>query len=666
MGRSPRLSVPLLGCPLKYHATNFLVLSLFLFFAFAGSHAQYFNAAAQAGGLAPPGATVPFDTSLLNSTMLNRQAERDLSPLENPNISVSKLDLRAPGKARKEYDKGALSLARKQYQDAVSHLNEAISIYPDFVAAYNSLGSAYLSLGKNEQARDNFSKAVALDDHLPISHLNLGCAQLALKNYSAAEQAVKKAADIAPMDMQVLTALGYAQLMNHNFDGVIATSKEVHSKKHKDAAIVHYYAASAYDNLNNLNEAQHQLELFLHEDPKSPAASAARDILLHLHDPIVEVQQTAAAAPVFSDVKTTPTNAGQMPAQMKKLIQESKEKQQIAEAEAMCDDCESENSSTLTAGGALAASASSASMSKSSTGWVLHHNVHEVAVLFAATDHGNSVAGLTQSDVKIKDDHRPPAAITGFLSESELPLRLGIVMDTSESITGRFAFEQKAATKFVQTVLTNKTDEAFVVGFSNSILMVQDFTNDQAKLAQGIGDLAPAGGTALWDAVSFAAGKLAEKPEPKPVARILVVLSDGEDNSSSQSLKDAIEASLHGEVIIYTVSTRDLRDMAAGFAPTTYSANEIDTGDRALKTLAERTGGVAYVPGSVGGLTHSLAELQQVIRSRYLVSYRPAMFETNGRYHAVDISVSKSGHKLRVYARKGYYASLSTEPGGGS
>ncbi|MGA2695631.1 MAG: VWA domain-containing protein [Terriglobales bacterium] len=619
-----------------------------------------------AAGMGAPGGNIPFDSSLLNSTMLNRQAERDLSPLENPTISVSKLDLKAPGKARHEYDKGVLLLNRKDYQGALDHLTAAITIYPDFVAAYNSRGSAHMSLGQNEQARDDFSKAVTLDDHLPISHLNLGCAELALKNYSSAEKAVKKAADIAPMDLQVLTALGYAELMNHDYVGVIATGKDVHAKKHKDAAIVHYYAAAAYDNLNDLAEAQRQLEIFLHEDPKSPAAPGARDILLHLHDPIVEVKQTAAVAPVFSEVKATPTDGGRMPVQMQKLIQESKEKQQIAEAEAMCDDCESETSPAATAGGALATPGSGAAMGQSSGGWILHHNVHEVAVLFAATDHGNSVPGLTQTDVKIKDDHRPPAAITGFLSESELPLRLGIVLDTSESITGRFAFEQKAATKFVQTVLTNKTDEAFVVGFSNSILLVQDFTNDQAKLAEGISDLAPAGGTALWDAVSFAAGKLIQKPELKPVARILVVLSDGEDNSSSSSLKEAIEASLHGEVIIYTVSTRDLRDTASGFKPTPYGSEDIDTGDRALKTLSERTGGVAYIPGSVGGLTHSLAELQQVIRSRYLVSYKPAVFDLNGQYHAVDISVSKSGHKLRVYARKGYYARLSTDAGGGT
>jgi len=622
-----------------------------------------------AAGMGAPGGNIPFDSSLLNSTMLNRQAERDLSPLENPAISVSKLDLKAPGKARHEYDKGAQLLARKDYQNAAAHLNAAISIYPDFVAAHNALGSSFLSMGQNEQARDEFTKAVSLDDHLPISHMNLGCAELALKQYSAAEESVKKAASIAPMDLQVLTALGYAQLMNHDYAGVIATTQEVHGKKHKDASIVHYYAAAAYDNQSNLAAAQHELETFLREDPKSPAASQAHDILVHLHDPIAPVTQASSPAPVFSEAPSTqaPPAPGQLPPQMRKLLQESKEKQQITEAEAMCESCETTDAADASSAGAAPSSGKPADMHSNGTGWTLRSTVDEVAVLFAATDHGNSVEGLDRSDIKIRDDRKTPTAITGFLSESQLPLRLGIVIDTSESVTGRFAFQQKAATNFLQKVVTNPDDLAFVVGFSNSILLVQDFTGDQTQLSHGISQLAPAGGTALWDAVSFAADKLVDKSETRPVARILVVISDGEDNSSSTTLKEAIEAAERQEVIVYTVSTKDNRDIASGFSPTSYGMNdEIALGDRALKTLADRTGGAAFSPGSIGGFNHSLADLQQVIRSRYLVSYKPAIFKTDGRYHTVDIVVTKSGRKLHVYARKGYYASIKSGSDGGT
>src|SRR5271165_3065103 len=133
------------------------------------------------------------------------------SPLESPGGSLSKLDLKAPGKARREYDKGYQLLQRKDMQGAVEHLTTATSIYSSYVAAHNALGSAYLGLGKHEEARAEFAQAIALDDHLPTSYLNLGCAELALKHYPAAEEAIQKASTIAPLDLSVLTALAYGE-----------------------------------------------------------------------------------------------------------------------------------------------------------------------------------------------------------------------------------------------------------------------------------------------------------------------------------------------------------------------------------------------------------------------------------------------------------------------
>jgi VWFA-related protein len=179
---------------------------------------------------------------------------------------------------------------------------------------------------------------------------------------------------------------------------------------------------------------------------------------------------------------------------------------------------------------------------------------------------------------------------------------------------------------------------------------VQDFTGDQKLISHSVGQLVPAGGTALWDAVAFAAYKLATRPEAQPVARVLVIISDGEDNSSSDTLKQAISRAQRGEVAIYTVSTRELFDKLD---------DNSQVGERALQTIAELTGGAAFAPGSVRRLDTSLAALQQVIRSRYLISYKPALFKRDGQYRAIDIKAEKGGHKLRVYARKGYYASTS-------
>jgi VWFA-related protein len=231
------------------------------------------------------------------------------------------------------------------------------------------------------------------------------------------------------------------------------------------------------------------------------------------------------------------------------------------------------------------------------------------------------------------------------------------VIDTSESITSRFSFEQAAAAHFVSRVITSKDDLALVVGFSNSILLVQDFTGENNRISEAINKLAPGGGTALWDAVAFAADKLAARPEEQPVARMLVVISDGNDNSSSVSLQRAIETAEKGDVILYTVSTREGFDLNVNAS----MKDSASRGDRALKTLAESSGGRAFFPGSIRNMDHSLGNLQQIIHSRYFVSYKPAFFKRDGKYRTIDITAHQSGRKLRVYARKGYYARKSPQ-----
>jgi VWFA-related protein len=333
-------------------------------------------------------------------------------------------------------------------------------------------------------------------------------------------------------------------------------------------------------------------------------------------------------------------------------LQEQKENAQIAEAEAeaACPNCETTESPARPEAAAGPIPQPRTAASKFS-GLTLHASADEVAIFFAATDHGKSVTNLTGKDVGIRDDRKPPAAVTGFRNEGQLPLRLGLVIDTSASIEGRFKFEQESAANFMQKVVTGPNDLAFVVGFANSVLLMQDFTGDQKLISHAVGQLVPSGGTALWNAVAFAADKLAARPEAQPVARVLVVISDGQDNSSSVTLKQAISRAQRGETAVYTVSTRE--NIAT-------PNDDSSVGEHALTTLAELTGGADFSPGSVGGLNGSLVALQQVIRSRYLISYKPALFKRDGQYRAIEIKVEKDGHKLRVYARKGYYASAKT------
>jgi VWFA-related protein len=584
---------------------------------------------------------------------------------ESPSASVSKLDLKAPWKARREYDKGYQLLMRKDFQNAVLHLTSAASMYPSFVAAHNALGSAYLNLGQNDRARNEFAQSVALDDHLPNSHLNLGCAELALGHYSAAEESIQKASAIAPLDLQLLTARAYGEFMNHDYAAVVATAQKVHERKHKGAAIVHYFAAGALDAQGKFGDEQGELKAIIQEEPTSTAATQARQILdqikveqarraeARLHPPeAVTFTTVAPAAP-------TPEESAQ---HARAVLQDLKEKQQIADAEAepepTCADCETHPLAAPTTEAKLASGPippSKGPGAKSSL-HTLRASVDEVALFFTATDHGKSVTGLTGADIAIQDDRKPPTAIMGFRNEAQLPLRLGLVIDTSDSIGTRFSFEQRAAINFLQKAVTDQNDLAFVVGVANSVLVVQDFTSDQKKIAHAIDQLVPSGGTALWDAVGFAADKLASHREEHPVAKILVVISDGEDNSSNIALKDAIKRAQQGEVAVYTVSTRDYEHEEASAL----------LGDHALRTLAELTGGATFTPGSVHRLNGSLGDLQQVLRGRYLISYKPALFERDGRYRTIDITAQKDGHKLRVYARRGYYASVNSLPPDGA
>jgi len=589
-------------------------------------------------------AEMDFDLFTLNTR------DENGSPVQSPSASVSKLDLKAPGKARREYEKGFQLLMKKDLQGAVEHLGNATEIYPSFVAGHNALGSAYLGLEQNEQARGEFDKAVTLDDHLPNSYLNLACAELALQQYPAAEESLRKASSIAPLDLQLQLALTYGEFRNHDYPAAVATAREVHRRKHKGAAVVHYFAAASWAAQDNLAEAQREMELLLQEDPKSSSAEQFRQIL----EQIKSEQVTRAEAKLHPAQTLTLSfdTAGPRPEQTlrtaQQVLQDLREKSQIAEAEAepnaTCAECGATAGDERTAG-----TSSGLKKTGMDSGAKFRAAVDEVAIFFAATDHGRSATNLTASDIEVRDDNRPPHAILGFRNESELPLRMGLIIDTSNSVTNRFSFEQEAATKFLQTVVTGKDDLAFVVGVNNSVLLVQDFSGDQTVIARAINQLAPGGGTALWDAVAFGAEKLAGRAEVQPVARVLVVISDGEENMSSITLKQAIASAQRGEVAVYTVSTRDF----------TEEDPSAELGDHALRTLSELTGGAEFVPGSIRRLKGSLADLQQVIRGRYLVSYKPDSFQRDGRYRAIDIKAEKDGHKLKVYARKGYYASTA-------
>lgn len=562
----------------------------------------------------------------------------------NSEATVSKFDLKAPGKAQAKYISGLRLMSKNDFDGAVESLKKATEVYPKYVAAYNALGCAYFQLKQYEAARSEFAQATQLDDHLSSSYLNLGRAQLALGETAGAQASMEKASSIAPLDRQLLLALTYAQYVNHDYPAAIKTANKAHSQSHPDTAIVHYFAAASWQALHQLKEASGELQIFLTEDPKSGFAAAAQRVLTEIRESEEHPVLASLSAPVFEPSNPEKSTLGQV------VLQDLKEKQQIAEAESeghACSGCEVLNRPTAPEREPENDSLTSSILTSKTSPWSLRSTVNEVALFFSATDSGKSVADLQPSDVKLFDDGKPPAALLSFHSESDLPLRLGLLIDTSGSIKERFSFEQKAAISFLRHVLTGKDDLAFVAGFSNSVVLAKDVTPDLNELSDGIQKLVPVGGTAIWDAVSYAADKLTERQEKQSVARILVVISDGDDNMSSNTLKQALARAERDEVIVYTVSTR--------YADAE-SQRRDPTGNRAMKVLAQLTGGVSFFPGSAGHLNRSLDELQQVIRSRYLISYRPASFAADGHYRSIAIVAEKSGKKLKVNARKGYYS----------
>jgi VWFA-related protein len=272
----------------------------------------------------------------------------------------------------------------------------------------------------------------------------------------------------------------------------------------------------------------------------------------------------------------------------------------------------------------------------------LHKRVDEVNVLFIATDkHGKFVRDLGQTDFAILDDHKPPQSILNFRREIDLPLHLGLLIDVSGSIHSRFEFEQGAAISFLQHSIRAGFDKAFIVGFNNKSQMSQDFTDDVKLLSAGVHKLNDGGGTALYDAVYRACKEKFLKDRPDhTVRKAIVVVSDGEDNQSEYTRAQAIEMAQRAEVIIYAISTDD--------------SGLILRGDKVLEQLAEATGGRAFFPFKMKDITRSYAAIEDELRSQYIVSYKPADFDADGRFRSIEISALKKD--LQVRARKGYFA----------
>jgi Ca-activated chloride channel homolog len=288
-----------------------------------------------------------------------------------------------------------------------------------------------------------------------------------------------------------------------------------------------------------------------------------------------------------------------------------------------------------------------------SDSWTFQKLVDEVTVSFSVTDGNRFVQDITQDNIHVTDDRKPVAKILAFRHQRDLPLRLGLLVDTSASVNPRFRFEQQAATQFLHKIVRRGMDRAFVLGFADHTQITQDYSDDPAKLAAGVAALHNGGGTALFDAIHTASEKVSGAQDSERVARVLVVLSDGDDNTSRTTLNQAIDMAQVRDITIYTINTRG---ETVDFSNPGLTAR----GDAAMKEIAEQTGGRCFVRMSSLELTQAFSAIDEETRNRYSLSYQPRDLVENGRFRRIRIAAEKSGQRLRVHARKGYYAKLES------
>ena len=268
--------------------------------------------------------------------------------------------------------------------------------------------------------------------------------------------------------------------------------------------------------------------------------------------------------------------------------------------------------------------------------------VNEVNLIFTVTDkHGHFVRNLQESDFALLDNHLPPAEVYSFTQQTNLPLRVGLLIDTSSSIRSRFDFEQNAATEFLLSVLRPSIDRAFVMGFDVSPDLVQTFTNNGDLLSTGIHRLSPGGGTALYDAVYTACHDQMLPILPPPLVRkVIILLSDGDDNQSHATLDDAVKMCQRADTTVYAISTND--------------SPSRDRGDDVLKAMATVTGGRAFYPPRMEQVANSFQTIQEELRSQYSLVYKPADFKADGAFRPVYLTTYDRGYK--VWVQKGYFA----------
>jgi VWFA-related protein len=286
-------------------------------------------------------------------------------------------------------------------------------------------------------------------------------------------------------------------------------------------------------------------------------------------------------------------------------------------------------------------------------------NVNLVNVYFSVRDKDGFITNLHKNDCSILED-KAPQTIKNFTQEKKLPLTIGILLDTSGSQQNVLPLEQQSGAEFLKDVLTPK-DEAFLISFDINVDLLSDYTNDSRELKRGIekatintgagtGSVTGNGtprGTLLYDAVYLAAH---DKLRQEAGRKIIVMLTDGGDQGSQETLKSSIEAAQKSNTIVYVILIADRNFYNGGG----FGINLGATGAGDMDRLARETGGRVINVGNNGKkLQDAFDQIQDELRTQYLASYTPTNLKVDGTFRTLNITCQKG---QKVQARKGYYA----------
>lgn len=247
------------------------------------------------------------------------------------------------------------------------------------------------------------------------------------------------------------------------------------------------------------------------------------------------------------------------------------------------------------------------------------------------------ITDLTKEDFEVYEEG-VLQSVTNFTQQVNLPLTIGLCLDTSSSVRLKLPFEKETAIDFLYAVM-RPFDRVALVEFDTGVTLLHDFTSNPNELIQEIEQLKAGGGTSLYDAIYLVSE---QKMLNQPGRKTLVILSDGADLTSKHNFEETLRMAYQAEVTIYAIST------------TRIGADVDHEGDNALKQLTESTGGRVFFPYSTSQLTEAFQEVNQELRSQYNLTYVPTNKRKDGKFREIKVKVSRDSVNIRH--RQGYFA----------